>query len=156
MLELSHKIPTLMSLLSQLVRQPATQKPLLCLLASQLLKSRHHHMGLVQWAVSVMMYGNATAKQVHFYSSWKRFLRGEFGMHNHSDYWYWCTCIHTLQVFENLQLLGICMSYQGTMNIVEKISEYHDIRVQEWADELVHLIEKPSQDVSALFLCDYS
>ena len=65
MLELSHKIPTLMSLLSQLVRRPATQKPLLCLLASQLLKSRHHHMGLVQRAVSVMMYGNATTKQVH-------------------------------------------------------------------------------------------
>ena len=59
-------------------------------------------------------------------------------------------------MFENLQPLGICMSYQGTMNIVEKISEYHDIQVQEWADELVHLIEKPSQDVSALFLCDYS
>ena len=36
------------------------------------------------------------------------------------------------------------------MNIVEKISEYHDIQVQEWADELVHLIEKPSQDVSVL------
>ena len=46
------------------------------------------------------------------------------------------------------------MSYQGTINIVEKISEDHDIQVQEWADELVHLIEKPSQDVSALFLCD--
>ena len=66
MLELSHKIPTLMSLLSQLVQQPATQKPLLCFLASQLLKARHQHMGLVQRAVSVMMYRNGTAKQVHY------------------------------------------------------------------------------------------
>ena len=65
MLELLHNTPTLMSLLSQLVRRPAVQKPLLCFLASQLLKSRHHHMGLVQRAVSVMMYGNGTAKQVH-------------------------------------------------------------------------------------------
>ena len=65
MLELLDKIPTLMSLLSQLVRRPAEQKPLLCFLASQLLKSRHQHMGLVQRAVSVMMYGNGTAKQVH-------------------------------------------------------------------------------------------
>ena len=58
----------------------------------------------------------------------------------------------TLQVFENLQPLSVCMSYQGTMNIVEKISEDHDIEVQEWADELVNLIEKPSQDVSVLLL----
>ena len=64
MLELLRMAPTLMSLLSQLVQRPAEQKPLLCFLASQLLKSRHHHMGLVQRAVSVMMYGNATAKQV--------------------------------------------------------------------------------------------
>lgn len=65
MLELLHMAPTLMSLLSQLVKRPAEKKPLLCLLSSQLLKSRHHHMGLVQRAVSVMMYGNSTAKQVH-------------------------------------------------------------------------------------------
>ena len=48
------------------------------------------------------------------------------------------------------------MSCQGTMNIVEKNSEDHDIEVQEWADELVNLIEKPSQDVSVLSPCDYS
>ena len=46
MLELLDKIPTLMSLLSQLVRRPAEQKPLLCFLASQLLKSRHQHIGI--------------------------------------------------------------------------------------------------------------
>ena len=63
-LELQQKMPTLMSLLSQLVRHPVKQKPLLCLLASQLLKGRHQHMGLVQRAVSVMMYGQGTAKQV--------------------------------------------------------------------------------------------
>ena len=40
------------------------------------------------------------------------------------------------------------------MNIVEKISEDHDVEVQEWADELVNLIEKPSQDVCCyLLLC---
>ena len=63
-LELSRNIPTLMSLLRQLVKQPAKKKPLLCCLASQLLKSRHQRLGLVQRAVSVMMYGNGTAKQV--------------------------------------------------------------------------------------------
>lgn len=64
MLALQRKMPMLMSLLSQLVQQPANKKPLLCSVASQLLKARHQHMGLVQRAVSVMMYGNGTAKQV--------------------------------------------------------------------------------------------
>ena len=70
MLELQRKMSTLtcMSLLSLLVQQPAEKKPLLCFLASQLLKTRHPHMGLVQRAVSVMMYVNGTAKQVHFIS----------------------------------------------------------------------------------------
>ena len=41
-------------------------------------------------------------------------------------------------------LLGVCMSYQTTLNIVEKISQDHDMEVQIWADELANLIEKPS------------
>ncbi len=53
-----------------------------------------------------------------------------------------CTFI---QVYANLQPLGVCMSYQGTMNIVEKISEDHDVEVEIWADELVKLIKKPPQ-----------
>lgn len=61
-LELEKKMPTLLSLLSHLIGKG--KKPLLCLVASQLLKARHQHMGLVQRAVSVMMYGNGTAKQV--------------------------------------------------------------------------------------------
>ncbi len=63
-LELTQKIPTLMSLLSHLIPKPDEHKPLLCFLASQILKSRHQRMGLVQRAVSIMMYGNGTAKQV--------------------------------------------------------------------------------------------
>ncbi len=63
-LELTQKIPTLMSLLSHLIPKPDEHKPLLCFLASPILKSRHQRMGLVQRAVSIMMYGNGTAKQV--------------------------------------------------------------------------------------------
>ena len=63
-LELQNKVPTLMSLLKQIVKLPAEKKSLLCFLGSQLLKSRHQHMGLVQRAISVMLYGNGTAKQV--------------------------------------------------------------------------------------------
>lgn len=63
-LELFKKVPTLMSLLSRLVNRPAERTPLLCLIASQLLKCRHQRLCLVQRAVSVMLYGNGTAKQV--------------------------------------------------------------------------------------------
>ena len=63
-LELTDKVPTLMALLSQLVPYPSERKPLLCFLASVILKARHKHLCLVQRAVSVMMYGNGTAKQV--------------------------------------------------------------------------------------------
>ena len=63
-LEFLQKLPTLMSLLSQVVGQASKHSPLVCLLASMILKSRHQRMGLIQQAVSVMLYGNGTAKQV--------------------------------------------------------------------------------------------
>ena len=64
--ELSEKMPTLMLLLTQLIPKPTKSKPLLCMLASMILKSRHHpHVGLVQRVMSVMLYGNSIAKQVN-------------------------------------------------------------------------------------------
>ena len=65
-LELEQKTPTLLSLLSQLVGRASERSPLICLLASMIIKSRHNHMGLLQKAVSIMLYGNGTAKQVRF------------------------------------------------------------------------------------------
>ena len=62
--ELMRGLPTLMELLKQLVKKPAKKAPLIIILASQLLKSCHQHMGLVQRAVSIMLYGNGAAKQV--------------------------------------------------------------------------------------------
>ena len=63
-LELFKKVPTLMSLLLQIVNKSTERIPLLCLVASQLLKCRHQRLCLVQRAVSVMLYGNGSAKQV--------------------------------------------------------------------------------------------
>ena len=63
-LELSKSMPTLISLLSQIVPQGRHHKALLSFLTSQLLKSRHQRLCLVQRAVSVMMFGNGAAKQV--------------------------------------------------------------------------------------------
>ncbi len=63
-LDMEKMIPTLLSLLRQVVPQPAKRKPLICFLASLLIKSRHKHMGLVQRATSIMLYGNGSNKQV--------------------------------------------------------------------------------------------
>ena len=63
---LVQKLPTMMSLLTQLtqlIQSPAEQKPMLCFMVSLLLKSGHQYMGLVEHAC-VMMYGNGTSKQV--------------------------------------------------------------------------------------------
>ena len=48
LLENVNKMPTLMLLLMKLIPQSPQQKALLCFIASQLLKSRHQRMGLVQ------------------------------------------------------------------------------------------------------------
>ena len=65
MLELLQRVPSLMSLLKELVIRSDEKKPLLFFLASQLLKAHNQHMGLVQRAVSIILYGgNGTSKQV--------------------------------------------------------------------------------------------
>ena len=63
-MELVNKVPTLMKILSGLVPQPSEDKPLLCLLVSMLVKRRSPKLSLVQRAVSLMLYGNGTSKQV--------------------------------------------------------------------------------------------
>ena len=35
-----------------------------------------------------------------------------------------------------LQPLNVCMSYQGTLNLVVKLSADHDIKGQFWSDEM--------------------
>ena len=64
--ELYQNMPTLMSILSNIIPKSADHKPLQCMIASQLLKTRHPHMCLVQRIVSVMMYGNGVTKQVQY------------------------------------------------------------------------------------------
>ena len=47
----------------------------------------------------------------------------------------------SLQIYCNLRPLRVCMSYQGTLNLIDTISEDHDIDIQIWADELKPLIQ---------------
>ena len=63
-LELLANVPILMQILSALIPNPQDDKPLLCLIASMLLKRRLPKMGLVQRAISLLLYGNGNSKQV--------------------------------------------------------------------------------------------
>ena len=125
--ELLSNLPTLMSLLMQLIPKPMESKPLLCILASQILKSRYSYMGLVQRVLSVMLYGNGTAKMVNFY-----YVYELFSILN--------------QVYLNLRPLNLCLSYQQTMRIVQNISSDHDSKFIAWRKDLYNLMEKPSSN----------
>ena len=59
-------IPTLINLLSSIVPCAGEREQLVCMVAAQLLKSRHQKMCLVQRAVSVLMYGNGSTKAVNY------------------------------------------------------------------------------------------
>jgi len=63
-LELKHNVPTLMTLLTLLVKCPENNKPLICFIISVILKQRSAKLGLVQRAISILLYGNGTSKQV--------------------------------------------------------------------------------------------
>jgi hypothetical protein len=65
-LELVRNMPTLMKLLHALVhgKKDHSNKILVCLIASMLLKKRVPQMALVQRTISVLLYGNSCSKQV--------------------------------------------------------------------------------------------
>ena len=59
-------LPTMMSLLMELVRHPTENKPFLCLLASILLKKRSP--GLVQRAITLALYEWSSQSSSHYYN----------------------------------------------------------------------------------------
>lgn len=65
-IEFQKRIPTLTTLLSHLVPRPSDNIPVICI--TQILKSRHMQLGLVQRALSIMLYSHGTSKEVSMYS----------------------------------------------------------------------------------------
>ena len=57
-------MPTFMKLLTSLVSKHDEKKPMLCLVASMILKSHSSRMALAQCGISLMLYGNGATKQV--------------------------------------------------------------------------------------------
>ena len=64
MTELSKALPTPITLLQFLIPNAADKKPFVCFVASLLLKCRHQRMSLIQRAISVLLNGNGSTKQV--------------------------------------------------------------------------------------------
>ena len=64
-MELNTCMPILMKLLTGFVRNWEDKIPMLCLIASMLLKARWPRMALAQRAISIFLYGNGASKQVH-------------------------------------------------------------------------------------------
>lgn len=120
-LELSAGLPTLINFLVQIIPRPKDSIPLVCMIASQLLKGRHQRMSLVQRAVSTMLYGNGTKKQV-------RLL--------HMPCMDMKSMLIIMQVYSSLQKLNVCMSYGATLHTIDKVCEDYDIDVQFWVDNL--------------------
>ena len=81
-LEMKRHIPTLINLLSSIVPCAGEREQLVCMVAAQLLKSRHQKMCLVQRAVSVLMYGNGSTKAVNY-----------LGKKNRANVIYFCSCM---------------------------------------------------------------
>ena len=102
-----------MSLLCSLVRNKS--QPFISSLACQLIKDHHPKLGLMQRAVSVLLYGNGTSKHVNFL-----------------NYLVYIAIIMLalLQVYRCLNHLNICSSFQGMLNTVKNISQYHDVEVE--------------------------
>ena len=137
-LELQRKVPTLMQLLRLLVKKPAISKPFISCLASQLVKDRHPKLGLMQRAVSVMLYGNGSSKQVriqNFFFKCQRMI-----------------VYPIVQVFKCLSKLKISLSYTGMLYTIQNISQDYDAEVQHWSDCLKeqYLLK---QAVSHLIFC---
>ena len=63
-LELNQMMPILMKMLTGIVHNPQERKPMICLMASMILKSGLPKMALAQRALSIFLYGNGASKQV--------------------------------------------------------------------------------------------
>ena len=65
--EIEIYLPTLLELLISIMGKK-TNKPLVCMIISMVLKNRFHELSLVQGVISVLLYGNSAHKQVIKYN----------------------------------------------------------------------------------------
>lgn len=67
-IELEQQLPTLHIFFTSIVKDVTSQKPLICMIISMILKHRYQKIAYVQGVISVLLYGNSTHKQVRKHS----------------------------------------------------------------------------------------
>lgn len=119
--EIEMYLPTMLALLVSIMDKK-TNKPLVCMIVSMVLKHRFHKLSLVQEVISVLLYGNSAHKQVNIKLSM------------------FTLCIVVLQIFKCLQPMMICLSHKGTLNLLDRMNEKFDSLPKSWKASLVHRI----------------
>lgn len=94
-LELEENVPTLMCLLKSLIKRPEENKPLLCFLASAILKQCSPKLGLIQRAISIVLYGNGTNKEV----------------------WWWCVFVFRVELIKIIAYKCVYIHRKRTLNL---------------------------------------
>ena len=120
--ELSQGMPTLIKLLLSLLHgcEDGKRVILISVIASMILKQRNNKLALLQRTISVLLYGKGCSKQVVIFLCIFLFI-----------------VQITLQVYNCLQSLMITLSYTGTIKLIDRLSEDHDIKVQYWCHDLL-------------------
>ena len=124
--EVQERAPTFLKILnaSTQTRVPRhNQKTIICLCCSIILKHRYQHMSLVQKLIGLVLYGTNVQKMVGYI----------YLISLHVTVIIACT----LQVYERLSVIGVCVSHKTVTKLVEKLSHDHDqvLVVKTWRDK---------------------
>lgn len=116
--ELESKVPTLLQLYKQLF--PRASQVLICFAISLVIKCRSPKMSLIQRVVSTFLYGNGASKQV--------------GMNDHTMQ-HACIILTLLllKIYNCLQPFMVCLSYNGTIKQMRRLTEDFDVDVTSWS-----------------------
>ena len=142
-LEFKAHVPTLYKLISGFL--PKADDRFISFVIALLLKKRSKHMSLVQRVISTLLYGNSAKKQV------------SIKLKNLIIY-IACVRLLSLQIFNCLQPLMVCMSAPVTSRIIDNVIDDYNVDVMFWADELkqhykVHRMYIDSHDEFITYLC---
>ena len=128
--DLSTRAPNLMALLSKIVshsdhrnqkKAASSHFPGICMAIAVLLKERNREVCGIQTLISLILFSSHAEKQVciiHVFSI--------AAYHHYNNF---------IQVYRRLNHACLCLSYEGTMNVVDLISKSHTIPLSQWISD---------------------
>lgn len=132
--ELASKAPTLLHMYRKLFR--GAGKPLICFAISMIIKYRSpKKMGVVQRAISTVMYGNGANKQVSV------LFMMLFSL----------LVLPTIQLYNCLQPLMVCLSYNGTIKHINHLAANFDDPVLKWRDRLTQNVQVECTSIQSCY-----